>query len=244
LFRERRDARFLLEIRSRTTTNGVDMRKPVAVLTRILLTSTVVAAITGCSQSGKASDTAVAVEARPSVPVEAVNGTNFHLLDFVAWNNRDMDMFRRLHTADVKVDMMGVTEGIDAHVAAVQPMLSGPSAGRIVQHWPIVAQGEWTCMVGTIMPGNAKMVTAAKWRDGAVSEEYILMKLLKPGSPRPALSGLPMMNISNQNGDLKRQIGAEPGWSCLLDRSADGKTMTIILDKTGGTATDEMIFTK
>jgi len=52
------------------------------------------------------------------------------------------------------------------------------------------------------------------------------------------------MNISNQNGDLKRQIGAEPGWSCLLDRSADGKTMTIILDKTGGTATDEMIFTK
>ncbi|HMC57316.1 MAG TPA: hypothetical protein VKH19_19200, partial [Gemmatimonadaceae bacterium] len=77
-------------------------------LTRIGLTSTLVAVIAGCSQSGKAaSDTAVGVEARPSVPVEAVNGTNFHLLDFVAWNNRDMDMFRRLHTADVKVDMMG-----------------------------------------------------------------------------------------------------------------------------------------
>ena len=221
------------------------MRKSMALLTRILLTSAVVAVIAGCSQSGKApSKTAVAVEARPSVPMEVVNGTNFHLLDFVAWNNKDMDMFRRLHTADVKVDMMGVTEGIDAHVAAVQPMLSGPSAGRIVQHWPIVAQGEWTCMVGLIMPGNAKMVTAAKWRDGAVSEEYILMKLLKAGSPRPALSGSPMMNISNQNGDLKRQIGAEPGWSCLLDRSADGKTMTIILGKSGGTATDEMIFTK
>src|SRR5881227_1428740 len=134
------------------------MRESLAVLTRIGVTSTLVAIIAGCSQSGKAvSDTPVAVQARPSVPVEVVNGTNFHLLDFVAWNNRDMDMFRRLHTADVKVDMMGVTEGIDAHVAAVQPMLSGPSAGRIVQHWPIVAQGEWTCMVGTIMPGNAKM---------------------------------------------------------------------------------------
>src|SRR5438067_158744 len=69
------------------------MRKSMAVLTRILLTSAVVAVIAGCSQSGKApSKTAVAVEARPSVPVEAVNGTNFHLLDFVAWNNHDMDM--------------------------------------------------------------------------------------------------------------------------------------------------------
>src|SRR5204862_4587206 len=98
LFRERRDARFLLEIRSRTATNGVDMRKSMAVLTRILLTSTVVAVITGCSQSGKAaSDTAVAVAARPSVPMEVLNGTNFHLLDFVAWNNNNMDMFRRLH---------------------------------------------------------------------------------------------------------------------------------------------------
>src|SRR5947207_6756085 len=142
------------------------MRESLAVLTRIGLTSTLVAVIAGCSQSGKAaSDTAVGVEARSSVPVEAVNGTNFHLLDFVAWNNRDMDMFRRLHTADVKVDMMGVTEGVDAHVAAVQAMLSGPSAGRIRQHWPIAAQGAWTRLGWTTMPGEARLVTARKWRD-------------------------------------------------------------------------------
>jgi hypothetical protein len=33
-----------------------------------------------------------------------------------------------------------------------------------------------------------KAVTVAKWRDGAIAEEYILMKLLQPGMAKPAVS--------------------------------------------------------
>ena len=182
-------------------------------------------------------------EAAAPVDQAVTNATNFHLLDFVAWNNRDVDMFRRLHTADVKVNFGGgTTEGIDAHVQALQPMWQPGS--ELTRHAPIIAEGEWTCMVGTSgPPANMKMVTVAKWRDGAISEEYILMNQLKPGTAAPAVSGSPMMSISNRNADLKRLVGAEPGWSCSLDRTADGK-MVITLAKSGGAAADQMVFTQ
>ena len=78
-------------------------------------------------------------------------------------------MFRRLHTADVKVEFGGAkTEGIDAHVQALQPMWQPGS--QLTNHAPIIAEGEWTCVVGTSgPPANTKMVTVAKWRDGAIS---------------------------------------------------------------------------
>jgi hypothetical protein len=34
--------------------------------------------------------------------------------------------------------------------------------------------GEWTCVVGEF-EGGGRMVTVAKWRDGAIAEEYIWM---------------------------------------------------------------------
>ncbi len=34
--------------------------------------------------------------------------------------------------------------------------------------------GEWTCVVGELADGS-RMVTVAKWRDGAIAEEYIWM---------------------------------------------------------------------
>ena len=180
-----------------------------------------------------------AASANPAV----ANATTFHLLDFVAWNNRDTSVFRRLHTADVKVDFGGNrTEGIEAHVQALQPMW-GPGS-ELIKHAPIVAQGEWTCMVGTgAPPGNMKMVTVAKWRDGAISEEYILANLLKPGTAKPAVSGAPVASISNQNAELQRLVGAEPGWTCSLERTADGK-MVISVGKTGGTPAEQMVFTQ
>ena len=179
--------------------------------------------------------------AAASTPDQAVtNATNFHLLDFVAWNNRDVDMFRRLHTDDVKVEFGGVTNGIDAHVKALQPFW-GPGS-ELLTHGPIVAEREWTCMVGTsAAPGNAKMVTVAKWRNGAISEEYILANLLKPGTPKPAVSGSPVVTISNRNPEMKALVGAEPGWSCSLERTAEGK-MVISVGKTGGAAAEQMIF--
>jgi hypothetical protein len=34
--------------------------------------------------------------------------------------------------------------------------------------------GEWTCVMGELESGS-RMVTVAKWRDGAIAEEYIWM---------------------------------------------------------------------
>ncbi len=179
--------------------------------------------------------------AAAAVPVEVTNATNFHVLDFVAWNNHDVDVFRRLHTADVKVNFGGnQTEGIDAHVQALEPMWQ--PGGVITNHNPIIAEGEWTCMVGVLGP-NMRMVTVAKWRDGAISEEYILSNMLKPGTAKPAVSGAPVASISNQNAELKRMVGAEPGWSCSLERTAEGK-MVIAVNKAGGTAAQQMVFTQ
>jgi hypothetical protein len=69
------------------------------------------------------------------------------------------------------------------------------------------------------------------------------MNLLKPGAAKPAVSGSPVASISNQNADMKRLVGAEPGWSCRLERTADGK-MVISLSKSGGAAADQMVFTQ
>ena len=198
------------------------------------------------SDSAASTSTGSAAGATPqsstaAVPVEVTNATNFHVLDFVAWNNHDVDVFRRLHTADVKVNFGGnQTEGIDAHVQALEPMWQ--PGGVITNHNPIIAEGEWTCMVGVLGP-NMRMVTVAKWRDGAISEEYILSNMLKPGTAKPAVSGAPVASISNQNAELKRMVGAEPGWSCSLERTAEGK-IVIAVSKAGGTAAEQMVFTQ
>ena len=69
------------------------------------------------------------------------------------------------------------------------------------------------------------------------------MNLLAPGTPKPAVSSTPVMSIGNQNPEMKRLVGAEPGWSCLLERTAEGQ-MVISLSRDGGAATDQMVFTQ
>jgi hypothetical protein len=119
------------------------------------------------------------------------NAVGFHILDFVAWNNRDWNVFRHYHTKDVKVVSGGqTTEGIEAHVKAMQGMLQSPqmAESRILQHLPTVAAGNWTCVVGVSPgPGAFSMATVAKWRDGAISEEYLFMRQLPAGTPPPSL---------------------------------------------------------
>jgi hypothetical protein len=159
------------------------------------------------------------------------NAVNFHLLDFVAWNNRDWAMFRHLHTADVKVEMAGMkTEGIDAHVAAMEAILKQMPDSRLVQHTPTIAEGEWTCVVG-LSPGLT-VATVAKWRDGAISEEYLFMTPLPAGTAPPALQGEPIARISN-DGAPRALTGAEPGWSCVFGRAASGKYV-VAMTKTAG----------
>ena len=102
--------------------------------------------------------------------------------------------------------------------------------GVITNHAPIIAPGEWTCMVGVLGP-SMRMVTVATWRDGAISEEYIVSKLLKPGAAEPGVSGSPVASIRNQNPALKRLVGAEAGWSCTLERTAGAKLVTEVGDR-------------
>ena len=104
------------------------------------------------------------------------NLKNMDHLDFTAWNTPDWDLFRRLHTADVHVEVSGqeVTRGIDAHVDAMQSLIeqAGGRPMQIQSHPISFGSGEWTCVVGEFVSG-ARMVTVAKWHDGAIAEEYI-----------------------------------------------------------------------
>ncbi|MDQ5853751.1 MAG: ester cyclase [Chloroflexota bacterium] len=105
---------------------------------------------------------------------EEQNLEAFDRVDFEAWNGPDWDLFRQLHTPDVIVDWAGTrTEGIDAHEEMARQSLAAYPA-KIVGHPIKIAQGEWTAVVGEIA-GGIRMVTVAKWRDGAIAEEYIFL---------------------------------------------------------------------
>ena len=98
-------------------------------------------------------------------------------LDFVGWNNGDWKgVFSAHHTDDVYVDWKGMepTRGIQAHIDAMKAYVEsvGGTPPRIVSHPIGFGSGEWTCVVGEFEDGS-RMVTVAKWRDGAIAEEYI-----------------------------------------------------------------------
>jgi hypothetical protein len=98
-------------------------------------------------------------------------------LDFIGWNNADWQgVFAHHHTKDVKVDWKGqaVTNGVDAHINAMKKYVEavGGTPPKIVSHPIGFGSGEWTCVIGEFADGS-RMVTVAKWRDGAIAEEYI-----------------------------------------------------------------------
>lgn len=169
------------------------------------------------------------------------NAIGFHLLDFVAWNNRDWTLFRHLHTPDVKVEFAGMkTQGIDQHVGAMEMVIKQAPESRIVQHLAMVADGEWTCGVGAA-PGAPSAVTVARWRDGAISEEYILMKQLPAGTPAPKLQGAPRVKISTR-GDIHALTGVEPGWTCVFGTGEGGKSVVTLTKTENGKETQSLVF--
>ena len=98
-------------------------------------------------------------------------------LDFKAWNNGDWrGLFSHLHTDDVYVDMKGMapTHGLEEHIAAMEGSTAqvGGTPPQITSHPIAFGSGEWTCVVGEAADGS-RMVTVARWRDGAIAEEYI-----------------------------------------------------------------------
>ncbi|MFI1709695.1 hypothetical protein [Streptomyces griseoruber] len=60
------------------------------------------------------------------------------------------------HAPDVHVEMGGVAtaDDDDEHIGAMKGILVDNPEARILQHYPQVAQGEWTAVVGHYVPGE------------------------------------------------------------------------------------------
>ena len=100
-------------------------------------------------------------------------------LDFEGWNKADWrGAFARRHTNDVLVEFKGqpATHGIEEHIDAMKALVesSGGTPQQVTSHPIRFGSGEWTCVVGEL-EGVGREVTVARWRDGAIAEEYIWM---------------------------------------------------------------------
>jgi hypothetical protein len=98
-------------------------------------------------------------------------------VDFTGWNQADWQgVFARYHTDDVLVDVHGQpkTHGIKDHIDAMKAFVetTGGRPAQVKSHPISFGSGEWTCVVGEFEDGS-RMVTVAKWHDGAIAEEYI-----------------------------------------------------------------------
>jgi len=98
-------------------------------------------------------------------------------LDFVGWNDADWGgVFAHHHTDDVLVDWKGQepTRGVRQHIDAMKAYVesAGGTPPQITSHPIAFGSGDWTCVVGEF-DGGGRMVTVARWRDGAICEEYI-----------------------------------------------------------------------
>jgi len=98
-------------------------------------------------------------------------------LDFTGWNEADWEgVFARYHTDDVTVAVHGQasTHGIREHIDAMRAFVASTGGVPLqVKSHPIgFGSGEWTCVVGELENGS-RMVTLARWQDGAIAEEHI-----------------------------------------------------------------------
>lgn len=98
-------------------------------------------------------------------------------LDFEGWNKADWHgVFAQHHSPDVLVEWKGqpLTRGIEEHIDAMKAYVeaAGGTPPKIISHPIGFGSGDWTCVIGEI-EGSGRMVTVAKWQDGAIVEEYI-----------------------------------------------------------------------
>ena len=105
------------------------------------------------------------------------NLENMDELDFTGWNRADWEgVFARHHTDDVLVVVHGQpsTHGIREHIQAMRALVesTGGTPAQVRSHPIRFGSGEWTCVVGELEDGS-RMVTVARWRDGAIAEEYV-----------------------------------------------------------------------
>ena len=99
----------------------------------------------------------------------ARNLQRMHELDFAGWNQADWEgVFTRYHTDDVLVDVHGQnsTHGIRQHIEAMKAFVE--TTGGV----PIQVQSPEPNLIGEFENGS-RMVTLARWQDGAIAEEYV-----------------------------------------------------------------------
>jgi hypothetical protein len=100
-------------------------------------------------------------------------------LDFQAWNGGEWHTkFADLHTDNVVVEVHGqpTTHGIEEHIDAMRALVDKANGmlPQIKAHPVKFGSEDWTCVVGEFENGS-RMVTVARWQDGAIAEEYIWM---------------------------------------------------------------------
>ena len=105
----------------------------------------------------------------------------FHKLDFEAWNGRDWDLFKQLHSDDVHVSGYGATtDGGPDHLAWGKGLVSQMPNAKVAAHVVRIGAGDWTAVLQVLKDGSTG-ATIARWENGRIAEEYLLS--LAPGTP-------------------------------------------------------------
>ena len=190
-------------------------------------------------------DDDVTPQGNDAVPakIEQINTNNFHLVDFVGWNS-NLTVLAHYHSDDVKV--FGAdgfqTTGMPAHEVWLKNVIASMPDGKIVQHSPNVAAGEWTGVVGTLV-GGFKMATVAKWKDGRITEEYLFMAMLSPANAAAlTIPSNPTVSMANQDDtNLLQTVDLQPGWSCTM-AELNGKRTAFFIKTVGGKEEQRMVF--
>jgi hypothetical protein len=173
---------------------------------------------------------------------EQTNTNNFHLVDFVGWNT-SMTVLAHYHTRDVKVFGAGYsTVGMHDHETMIMGLIKQMPGAKIIQHFPNVAKGEWTAVVGHIA-GNFKMATFAKWKNEQIAEEY-LFNVLLPDSVASTMkpSAKPIVSFANSNDkELAVAVNLQPNWSCSMEE-VNGKRTAYFIKIVDGKEVERMVF--
>ncbi|GHB59630.1 hypothetical protein GCM10010306_061450 [Streptomyces umbrinus] len=175
---------------------------------------------------------------------EKNNCINFHIADFVAWNNRKWDMQAHYHASDVYVEMYGqATTTVDAHIAAMKDILVVYPEARIVQHYPNVVQGDWTATIGHYNLEGVNVCTVARHDRGQMVEEYLFTRLLADDEPDPYAKDEILVSITSPDSGLL-QVAADvrPGWNVTIRGTQVGKRSATFTRREGGKVVERLRF--
>jgi hypothetical protein len=178
-----------------------------------------------------------------AMKVEQLNTNNFHLVDFVGWNH-SMKVLAHYHTSDVKVFGDGwKTVGMIDHEKSVQQFLDQTQNSKVVMHFPIVAKGEWTAIVGVTSMNGFKMATAAKWKDGQIAEEYLFTAQVPDSiSTKMQLPTNTAFSLTNSNDkELIESVDLQPEWSAVMG-DIEGKRTIFFIKKKNGQEVERLVF--